>query len=321
MLPDTWYTASPEWSVYIIPYFFIGGIAGGSYFIAAALHWLGRPHDLPVVRTGYVVAALGAMISGVILIVDLHQPLRFWHMLIQSQRFPLPAFKPWSPMSIGSWGLFFFGGIATLSAVGVLADAGRLPWRSLRFLYASTFGRVLAIVGAAFGFFLAGYTGVLLSVSNRPIWADTQFLGVLFLTSAASTAAATLILLALWRRDSRAHASTIAFLAWFDGWALILELVVLTFFLISLGSVASIWLSWRGLVLLLFVVIPGILIPLVLHLRPNWIGERWRGRRIAIGAVLVLIGGFMLRFIILVGSETIEIPHTAAQMTSTLPWP
>ena len=74
-------------------------------------------------------------------------------------------------------------------------------------------------------------------------------------------------------------------------------------------------------VLLLFVVIPGILIPLVLHLRPNWIGERWRGKRIAIGAVLVLIGGFMLRFIMLVGSETIEIPHTAARLTSTLPWP
>ncbi|HEU5209593.1 MAG TPA: NrfD/PsrC family molybdoenzyme membrane anchor subunit [Longimicrobiales bacterium] len=321
MLPDTWYTASPEWSLFIIPYFFIGGIAGGSYFIAAALHWLGRPHDRPIVRIGYVVAALGAIISGLLLIVDLHRPLRFWHMLFQSERFPLPVFKPWSPMSIGSWALFLFGAIATLSAIGALADDGRIRWRNLRVLYDSTLGKILALFGAAFGFFVASYTGVLLAVSNRPIWADTQFLGVLFLTSAASTAAATLILLALWRRETRADASTVEFLTWFDGWALILELVVLAFFLLSLGSVASVWLSWRGIVLLLFVVVLGILIPLTLHLRPNFMGERWRGNRIAIGAVLVLIGGFMLRFIILIGSETIHGPHSGVQMTSTVPWP
>ena len=35
----------------------MNGIAGGSYFIAAALHWLGRPQDMPVVRLGYIVAA------------------------------------------------------------------------------------------------------------------------------------------------------------------------------------------------------------------------------------------------------------------------
>jgi formate-dependent nitrite reductase membrane component NrfD len=188
-------------------------------------------------------------------------------------------------------------------------------------LFDSTFGKALALIGAAFGFFVASYTGVLLSVTNRPIWADTEFLGVLFLTSAASTAAATLILLALWRATPDVRPSTVAFLTWFDGWALILELVVLVFFLFSLGSIASIWLSWRGVALLLLVVIPGILLPLAMHLRPDWMKERWRDRRIAIGAVLVLIGGFLLRLIILLGSETVHGPHTGVQMTSTLPWP
>ena len=53
--------------------------------------------------------------------------------------------------------------------------------------------------GGILGFFVAGYTGVLLSVTNRPLWADTDLLGLLFLFSAASTAAAALILLGLWR--------------------------------------------------------------------------------------------------------------------------
>ena len=319
-MSDTWFTASPHWTFYIVPYFFVGGIAGGSYFIAAALHWLGRPQDLPVVRLAYIVALVGAIISGILLVVDLGQPLRFWHMLIQSERFPLPILKPWSPISIGSWALLFFGAFATLSAIGALADEGRIRWRGLRVLFDGLPGRIIALFGAAFGFFIAGYTGVLLSVTNRPIWADTQFLGVLFIVSAASTAAATLILLALWRVQPDARRSTVEFLAWFDGWALILELVVLAFFLFSLGSVASVWLSWRGVVLLLFVVIAGILIPLALHLRPGWLGERWRARRVLVGAVLVLVGGFVLRLVTLLGSETIYGPHAGLQMTRMLPW-
>ena len=43
---------------------------------------------------------------------------------------------------------------------------------------------------------MAGYTGVLLSVSNQPVWSDTWALGGLFLASGLSVAAAVLALLA-----------------------------------------------------------------------------------------------------------------------------
>ena len=59
---------------------------------------------------------------------------------------------------------------------------------------------VIAVLGSIFGLFIAGYTGVLLAVTNRPIWADSTLLGLLFLISGASTGAAALILLAVWRR-------------------------------------------------------------------------------------------------------------------------
>ena len=64
----------------------------------------------------------------------------------------------------------------------------------------------IAVLGSIFGLFIAGYTGVLLAVTNRPIWADSTLLGLLFLVSGASTGAAALILLAIgagrrpWRR-------------------------------------------------------------------------------------------------------------------------
>jgi formate-dependent nitrite reductase membrane component NrfD len=316
---DTFFSASPEWSLFIVPYFFVGGIAGGSYFLAAMLHWLGRPEDQRVVRLGYIVAFVGAVLSGLLLIVDLGQPLRFWHMLFQSERFPLPVLKLWSPMSAGAWALFFFGLFATMSAAGALAHERRIRWSWPRVFYEGLSGRIIALIGALFGFFIAGYTGVLLSVSNRPIWANTNWLGVLFLISAASTAAATLILLSRWRVGSRAADPTVEWLVWFDGWVLILELIVLLVFLFSLGSVATVWLSWRGLLLFLFVILLGIIVPLAFHFRPGWFRERWRTRRVVAGAWLVLIGGFFLRFITLLASETLHAPRSGLQSAGL--WP
>ncbi len=57
-------------------------------------------------------------------------------------------------------------------------------------------GSIIAVIGGLFGFYVAGYTGVLLAVTNRPIWSDTPLLGMLFVVSAASISAALMILLA-----------------------------------------------------------------------------------------------------------------------------
>jgi protein NrfD len=320
-MPDTFFTASPEWTIYIVPYFFIGGIAGGCYFIATMLYWLGRPEDQGVARLGFIAAGIGAILSGILLIVDLGQPLRFWHMMIQSNRFPLPILKPWSPMSIGSWALLLFGAFATASALGALAHEGRVRFRPAALLYEGMPGKIISAIGAFFGFFIAGYTGVLLSVTNRPIWADTTWLGVLFLFSGASTAAATLILLAKWREKAGHEHPTVRWLAWFDGWVLIAELVLIAIFLVSLGEVARVWLSWRGVLLFVLVILTGILLPLALHFRPGWVRYTWRSRTVVAGAVLVLIGGFFLRFVTLLSSETIHAPQTGIPSPFTTLWP
>ena len=46
--------------------------------------------------------------------------------------------------------------------------------------------------GGLLGLFIAGYTGVLLAVSNQPVWSDTWALGGLFLASGLSGSAALL---------------------------------------------------------------------------------------------------------------------------------
>src|SRR5262249_36456900 len=92
-----------------------------------------------------------------------------------------------------------------LAAAVLRAVLGReLPGR--RFLGGAGFSRAFHGIGALLGLGLAGYTGVLLSVSNQPLWSDTWALGGLFLASGLSVSAASLGLLAAWRRVDGAAA-------------------------------------------------------------------------------------------------------------------
>jgi formate-dependent nitrite reductase membrane component NrfD len=303
-MSDTFFTSSPHWAWGVIVYFFIGGIAGGAFFLASLLHFFGRPADRPLLRLGYYVAFVGVVVSGFLLTIDLDRPLRFWHMLVESNT-GRPMFKGWVPMSVGSWGLLLFGLFAFLAALAALSedrpDVKLLQSAPVRTLRRPGVAAAIAVLGSAFGFFLAGYTGVVLAVTNRPIWADSTLLGLLFLVSAASTGAATLILLALWRRAG--HPASLNWLGWFDRRVLVLELLVLIAFLITLGPVAQVFLGWWGLVLLLGVVGAGILMPLLL--------ERGRDVRapshLARSASLVLLGGFLLRMVVLLSSNEIHV--------------
>jgi formate-dependent nitrite reductase membrane component NrfD len=301
---DTFFTASPDWTWYIVLYFFIGGIAGGAFFLASLLHFFGRPEDRPLVRLGYYVALAGALLSGFLLTVDLRRPERFWHMLIQSETWR-PMFKAWSPMSVGAWGVLLFGLFAFLATISVLPE-DRPGWKLLRWAPVGALGRgapaaAIAVGGGLSGFFLAGYTGVLITVTNRPIWADSDLLGLLFLVSGASTGAAALILLSIWRRAG--HPGSLAWLAQFDRNVLVLELVALVAFLLSLGPVARVFISGWGVVLLLGVVGLGILAPFLLERRVEAHGPR----QLVQAAALVLVGGFLLRVVVLLSSEEIHV--------------
>src|SRR5436190_5890437 len=278
-MSDAFFTGSPHWTWFIIPYFFVGGIAGGAFFLGAALAWFGRPEDRPVIRTAYSLAFWGAVVSGILLTIDLGKPFRFWHMLFQSDNFPHLMFKGYSPISFGAWAILLFGLCALLALIGG--------------------NKLIAGLGGLLGFFVAGYTGVLLTVTNRPIWADSPWLGALFLASGASTAAATLIVLAP-RRG--ATAGSLAWLESFDTRALVVELIILILFVGWLWPIRQVWLSVWGALLLLGVVGAGILWPLILHRRP----AAATAGAFHNPAVMVLLGGFVLRVVILLSSNGIQ---------------
>jgi formate-dependent nitrite reductase membrane component NrfD len=265
---------TPDWHLLIVWYFFIGGIAGGAYFTAAIADNYGGVRDRSVVRIGYTLALLLIGLCGVLLILDLGTPSRFLNML--------GHFTFWNPMSIGAWMLGVFGAFAFVSSA--LAWFGSEESAGLR--------RKISLIGTIFGFFLASYTGVLLSGSAQPFWSEARLMGALFLASGASTGMAAISLLLFLSGETSGEGFRKVKRS--DRIAILVELVILAVFLGLLGSAAApitqgtfAPLFWGGLIA------GGLVLPLLL----DFFGHRVKALG-GLAAVLVLVGGFILRYVI-----------------------
>ncbi len=314
------FVADPEWGWWIIFYFYLGGIAAGAYFVATLVALVGRPEDRAISRLGYRIALPLVTVCGILLIVDLERPERFWHMLLQSEVVALafgegwpaggwgtmmraPMLKWWSPMSIGAWALLLFSFCAALSFLASLRPDGRLE----RWLSRGMLGRLFHLIGTAAGFFLASYTGVLLTASNQPLWAMSSWIGPLFLTSAASTGIAAILLL-----QRRLPPAALARLERADGWALGLELLIFVLFVASVAGLMPLVLrTWPGIALVFGTSIVGVLLPLLLA----------RRTRVKTMAACALAGGFLLRFgIVGVAPALLEQPDRLGSGAASAPW-
>ena len=285
------YVADPHWGGLITWYFYLGGIAAGAYALASLAALFGDEADRRATRPAYYIAFPIVSLCGLLLTLDLNRPERFWHMLVQSQTLR-PMVKWWSPMSAGSWGLTAFGSFSAVSFLTVLVedrwvDSPRARGLAAR-LQRGRLGTAFAASGAAAAFFLGSYTGTLLTATNQPAWSDTTWLAPLFLASAVSTGVAAVVLLARWRCPDVGDAQ-VERLERADGWAILLELAMLTAFALSFrGAPGLAFVRWPGMLIPLFVVPVGLVLPLLLR--------QARGVRGAVdSALLVLFGGFVLR--------------------------
>jgi formate-dependent nitrite reductase membrane component NrfD len=163
-----------------------------------------------------------------------------------------------------------------------------------RLLRRSVLGKTLQVIGCVVGFFIAAYTGSLLTATNQPLWSDSTWIAPLFLTSASSTGIATMIL--LFRSRNAQAAGSIARLERADLCALALETVVFVVFLISLGGLLRpILNTFHGKIFLAGTLAFGLVLPLLVHFIPSKVAA---GKGVA-AAALVLVGGFFLRYGIL----------------------
>ncbi len=175
----------PVWTWEIPLYFFFGGIAGMSAVVALAAALF---HRVDLARAAMWLAVIaGAVLSPVLLIMDLGRPQRFLNML--------RVFKHRSAMSMGAWILSAFAACGVPGLIALELHA--------QHIFAGTLDQLLRIAagififGAAiFGTFLATYTGVLIGATAIPAWfLHRILLPIHFGTAGLGSAAAVLELL------------------------------------------------------------------------------------------------------------------------------
>ena len=149
----------PVWTWQVPLYFFFGGIAGMSAVIASGAVIF---HHVDLARTTMWVAFIaGAILSPILLIMDLGRPRLFLNML--------RVFKHRSAMSMGAWILSGFGACVVPGLIALELHAHHV--------FPGTLGQLVRLGAAAFifgsaifGTLLATYTGVLIGATAIPAW-------------------------------------------------------------------------------------------------------------------------------------------------------
>ena len=175
----------PVWTWEIPLYFFFGGLAGMSGVIASGAIIF---HQVDLARGAMWVAAVGgAVLSPILLIMDLGRPHLFLNML--------RVFKHRSAMSMGAWILSAFGACAVPGLIALELHAHQIFPGTLDQLLRVAAG-IFIFGSAIFGTLLATYTGVLIGATAIPAWfLHRTLLPIHFGTAGLGSAAAVLELL------------------------------------------------------------------------------------------------------------------------------
>ncbi|MBI4904952.1 MAG: polysulfide reductase NrfD [Acidobacteria bacterium] len=306
-----------EWGFLIVNYLFLGGLSAGLFFVSALASWLQQREDSDysaIARAGALLAPWPVALGSLLLIFDLGNWWRFYKLFLH--------FRWQSPMSIGSWLLVVFTGIAFANCwAWVPADVKRTLLARVKLPEAwagfPVNARILAAIGFPMSIGVAIYTGVLLgAVQARPFW-NTNLVAQMFLFSALSSGCAAL-LIALSLRRQQLDSIQLRFLYTIDVCLISLEFFIVLPYLIhgelsveavrqSLALVlggpytVAFWVFFLGI---------GLLLPLAIEvweLAPAVFsgGSLHHNRRLTVlTAALVVFGGYMLRYIFVYAGQS-----------------
>lgn len=301
------------WNYLIAIYLFTAGLSSGAAIIASISDILNNT-DERIKRIAAYLAPFPVMLGLVCLVADLHRPWNFFQVLIH-----------YHVTSVMSWGAFF---LWVFPLVGLIYTAMvYFNWQGITRTIAAWLELIL---GVAIGI----YAGLLLAaIYNNPVWSN-PLIAFLFFVSAISTGICMVILAGkLWDQFDTAvlrrvlperilppqlslnfdHAVTRRLLG-IDAVIIIIELMVISTLIISyalrptgniaLGAIITggYYLAfWIGVVLL------GLLVPLImgiLELRDALSAPT--ARMISwIEPILVLTGGFILRWVVVYGGQLV----------------
>lgn len=288
------------WGWEIPFYLFVGGLAAGILFFSAVYTLQGKEKDYPAAtRLAPFLVPVLLILGLTALFIDLNHKPYFWRLYT--------TIKLQSPMSWGAWTLLLVTPLSIVWAALNIRDIfpawdWKLPILKRVESFARQNIRPFAWILAVLSVILGIYTGILFSAFNaRPLW-NTSILGPLFLASGLSSGAAVIVLLARSAAERRLFNKI-------DIIVIGIELFLITHLFMGFLASTEVQIEAAGLflggsytaVFWVFVVALGLLLPAGLEIL------ELRGYHLPayLPALLVLLGGIALRFIItFAGQET-----------------
>ena len=291
-------TFEPIWGSIIAWSLFLAGLGAGAFATSAFLGWR-HPEATSMRKVGHVIAPVVVAVGLVLLMVDaeagLHNPLRFFYLLSNFG-------------SVMTWGVVFLSLFMVVAIAALVLD-----------ILKKNVPTWLDIVGVALAFAVAVYTGALLGVCNTfPLW-NNALLPILFLVSAMSAGAASVLLVAVVKHADEFN--RVGVLKKFHFCLPIIELVLVVslLFITSFNSpagfesVMNLVVGEYALPFWLGLVVIGLIMPTALE---TWLlfftAKEFEESRKAhwisfVSDVGVLVGGFLLRLLIVAAAVPVTI--------------
>jgi len=287
-------------------YLFLGGVGSGAYAIAAMASLLGYQWT-QVTIVGLCISFPAVTIGSIFLLVHLGSPTRFFLAILRPHQ---------SWISRGVWFITCFLIVAAIHFAGYV-----WPSDFIRNAAGSHLSTAISIVGLLLAFMVMLYTGALLGASKGiPFW-RTGVTPLLFMVSALVTGLSAVMIGVLTFYPEAVTVSQVRLLAIGGTGLILIELFVLFFFLHSAYRLpesrdSSIRVMKSGKFIIGDLLI-GLIIPLVLFLVIS-LGEQASSVKsisgmMTTGAICGIIGGLLLRYMVLSVGEAATIHASGFQ--------
>lgn len=281
--------------VFIAIYFYLTGLSAGSFILSTLAYGFGMEKFKPIGRIGVVLATVLLVIAPLFLLFHIGMPLRAWHLFTYLNLS--------SPITWGSFLLILYPINCLIYAYFMFTEKNKLT-------------KIFAFIGLPLAILVHGYTGFILAFGKaRALW-NTALMPILFLASAIVSGIALMILVYSIKERFFSKSKSInrdlvfsmgKLLAWaivFDLFLVGCDLIVLSISHADAQAVAHLILFGKFSFLFLFVEnFLGKIVPLFLLLIP-----RFRTlTTVIIASILVIIGIFFMRYVVVLGGEFIPL--------------
>ena len=166
------------WKVYIPLYFYFTGLSAGSFILSTLSTVFGIKRFKPMALPAAIISLVLLLLAPACLILDLNQPLRFWHTLVPEY------FNRTSALSYGSWLLTFY-------------PLANLIYIYFIFVKNDHITKILGTITVPLAIFVHAYTGFAFALVRARAWWHSALMPGYFLTSALLSGIALLLVVAL----------------------------------------------------------------------------------------------------------------------------